>query len=44
MRFITSPILVAASLLALEEGIRRAKAENRPHPLFISGDEHLGRC
>lgn len=31
-------------LLDLEEGIRRAKAENRPLLLFVSGDEPLGRC
>jgi len=31
-------------LLDLEEGIRRARAENRPLLLFVSGDEPLGRC
>ena len=31
-------------LLDLEEGIRRANAENRPLLLFVSGDEPLGRC
>ena len=31
-------------LLDLEEGVRRAKAENRPLLLFVSGDEPLGRC
>jgi hypothetical protein len=31
-------------LLDLEEGVRRARAENRPLLLFVSGDEPLGRC
>jgi hypothetical protein len=31
-------------LTDLEEGVRRAKAENRPLLLFVSGDEPLGRC
>ena len=31
-------------LLDLEEGMRRARAENRPLLLFVSGDEPLGRC
>jgi hypothetical protein len=31
-------------LLDLEEGARRARAENRPLLLFVSGDEPLGRC
>ena len=31
-------------LVDLEEGIRRARAEDRPLLLFVSGDEPLGRC
>jgi hypothetical protein len=31
-------------LLDLDEAVRRAREENRPLLLFVSGDEPLGRC